>query len=65
MGGKLGGFGGPPRYVGILGVMGGGGLKWGVVWELCGSIDGFTGGFNPPDTSSNHPEKVLTPWKKF
>ena len=37
MGGKLRGFGGPPRYGGILGGGGGGNgapLKWGVVWEL-------------------------------
>ena len=36
MGGKLGGFGGPPRYVGILGVMGGGaemGGSLGTMWE--------------------------------
>ena len=33
MGGKLGGFGGPPRYGVYIGGNGGP-LKWGVVWEL-------------------------------
>ena len=29
------------------------------------SIDGFTRGFNPPDDSSNAPEKVSTPMGKI
>ena len=34
MGGKLGFFGGPPRYGGYIGGNGGP-LKWGAVLELC------------------------------